>query len=211
MRSMMLLLSALLTCALGWTYPTSTNLAPSSEVMSDGKLRLEVSATSYGGLFRSQTERYIYSQFGWRKLEIGLDIYRYPDEDGNYETRWAFNVKAKVWNKGKNRPALAVGICDIGKGLVSSPYAVLGKTSGRSLWHLGFGRFGGNERWWIAVEYPLNSWISLVCDRLSGSDAHTSLGVYWSLSEEVELSVAFAYPHRKQNEEAIFLTFTWER
>ena len=103
--------------------------------MDDGEVRLEISALSYGGFFRSGTERYAFNQFGWRRLEWGFDIYRYPDEDGNYETRWAFNAKIKLWDETAKRPTLAAGVLDIGKGLTASPYAVLGKSWGRSVWH----------------------------------------------------------------------------
>jgi hypothetical protein len=209
LRLMAVVLLTALTCALAWSYPTSTNLTPSSEVMGDGEVRSEISTVSYGGFFRSGTERYAFSQFGWRKLEWGFDIYRYPDKDGNYETRWAFNAKIKLWEETARRPTLAVGVLDIGKGLTASPYAVLGKSWGRSVWHLGFGRFDDNERWWLAVEYPLSSRLWFVADKLSGSDAHASFGIYWSLNEKVELGIAFGLPNKGQNERAILLNFAW--
>lgn len=194
-----------------WAYPTSTNLTPSSEVMGDGEARLEISTVSYGGLFRSGTERYAFSQFGWRWLEWGCDIYRYPNDDGEYETRLAFNVKGRILRESKHRPTLAVGILDIGKGLTASPYAVIGKTLGRSVWHLGFGRFDGNERWWVAVEYPLNSRLWFVSDRLSGRDGFASFGIYWSLTENVELGVALGVPNKGGNDRAILLNLAWTR
>ncbi|MEZ8221455.1 Exopolysaccharide biosynthesis protein YbjH [Candidatus Fervidibacteria bacterium JGI MDM2 JNZ-1-D12] len=197
--------------SLVWAYPTSTNLTPSSEVMGDGEVRLEISTVSYGGLFRSGTERYTYSQFGWRWLEWGLDIYRYPDEDGNYKTRLAFNVKARVLREDKNRPTLALGILDIGKGLTASPYAVLGKTWGRTTLHLGLGRFCNNERWWVAAEYPLNSRLWFVFDRISGCDGYSCFGIYLSLSENLELGIALGIPNESGNDRAILLNFSWTR
>ncbi len=211
----MRVLAISLTLAIAWTvvwaYPTSTNLTPSSEVMGNGEVRLEILTVSYGGLFRSGTERYAYSQFGWRWLEWGLDIYRYLDEDGNYKTRLAFNVKARVLREDKNRPTLALGILDIGEGLTASPYAVFGKTWGRSIWHLGFGRFDDNERWWVAAEYPLNSQLWFVFDRISGRDGYSSFGVYWSLSENLEFGVALGIPNKGGNNRAILLNFSWTR
>lgn len=47
----MLLLSMIFVCVKVWAYPTSTNLAPSSEVMGGGEVRLEISTVSYGGFF----------------------------------------------------------------------------------------------------------------------------------------------------------------
>ncbi len=192
-----------------WAYPTSTNLVPSSEVMEEGAVRLELSTVSYGGLFRSGTERYAFSQFGWRHMEWGLDIYRYPDDDGNYKTCLAFNLKARILQESKQRPTLAVGILDVGKGLTVSPYAVLGKTWGRSIWHFGFGRFDDTERWWVAVEYPLNSQIWFAFDRLSGHDGYSSFGIYWSLNRNLELGVALGVPNKGKNDHAILLNFAW--
>ncbi len=197
--------------SLVWAYPTSTNLIPSSEVMGDGEVRLEISTVSYGGLFRSGTERYFFSQFGWRCLEWGLDIYRYPDEVGNYKTCLAFNVKARVLREDKNRPTLALGILDVGKGLTASPYAVLGKTWGRTTLHLGLGRFCNNERWWVAAEYPLNSRLWFVFDRFSGHDGYSGFGVYWSLTENLEFGVALGIPNKGGNDRAILLNFSWTR
>lgn len=179
--------------------------------MGNGELRLEISTVSYGGLFRSGTERYAYSQFGWRNVEWGFDIYRYPDDSGNYKTRLAFNLKAKLLEEKRQRPSLVIGVLDVGKGLTASPYAVFGKTWGRSTWHLGLGRFCGNERWWIAVDYPLDSQILLVLDRISGRDGYYSLGVYWSLTENLELGVALGIPNRGGNDRQIILNFAWTR
>lgn len=211
MRVLILGLVMAVACALAWAYPTSTNLAPSSEVMGDGETRLEISTVSYGGLFRSGTERYAYSQFGWRKLEWGLDIYRYPADNGSYKTHLAFNMKARIWEENERRPTLVVGVLDVGKGLTASPYAVFGKTWGRSTWHLGVGRFCDNERWWIAMEYPLNSQILFVFDRLSGRDGYSCLGIYWSLTESFELGVALGIPNRGGNDRQIILNFAWTR
>ncbi|MCX7778509.1 MAG: hypothetical protein N2381_10735, partial [Armatimonadetes bacterium] len=85
---------------------------------------------------------------------------------------------------------LALGVLDIGKGLTASLYAVLGKTLGRSTWHLGFGRFDDSKRWWIAVEYPLNSQLQLIFDRISGHDGYFCFGIYWSLNQNLELGLA---------------------
>lgn len=211
MRALTLVLATMVVCAVVWAYPTSTNLAPSSEVMRDGEVRLELSTVSYGGLFRSGTERYAFSQFGWRNLEWGLDIYRYPDDEGNYKTRWALNVKAMLLRETKHRPTLALGVFDIGKGLTASPYAVLGKTWGRSIWHLGFGRFDDNERWWVAVEYPLNSQLWFVADRISGRDGYACFGIYWSLSESLELGLAFGIPNKGESDKAFLLNLAWTR
>lgn len=205
----MLLLSMIFVCVKVWAYPTSTNLAPSSEVMGGGEVRLEISTVSYGGLFRSGTERYLFSQFGWRGLEWGLDIYRCQGEDGDCKTRWAFNTKVKVWDETESRPTLAVGILDVGKGLKSQPYAVLGKSQGRAVWHLGFGRLEENERWWLAIEYPLNSQVRFVADRVSGRDGCTSLGIYWALTERFELGIAVGVPNRNSNDRTITLNFSW--
>lgn len=194
-----------------WSYPTSTNLVPSSETMGHGEIRLELSTVSYKGLFRSGTEKYVFSQFGWRNWEWGFDLYRYPDEKGDYETRWAFNVKVRLWSETERRPTIALGILDAGKGLVASPYAVLGKSFGRSNWHLGFGRLSGNERWWTAVEYPLNSRLLIVADKLSGCDAHSSIGIYWSLSKNWELGLAFGFPNGSKSDKVILLNLAWTR
>ncbi|MGQ9462124.1 MAG: YjbH domain-containing protein [Candidatus Fervidibacter sp.] len=209
MRSLVLLLSMIFVCARVLAYPTSTNLTPSSEVIGEGEVRLEISTVSYEGLFRSGTERYLFSQFGWRRLEWGLDIYRYQDEDGDYKTRWAFNTKVKVWDETESRPTLAVGILDVGKGLKSSLYAVLGKSQGKAFCHLGFGRFDENERWWLAIEYPLNSQVWFVADRFSGRDGYTSLGIYWALTERFELGIAAGIPNKNSNDRTITLNFSW--
>jgi hypothetical protein len=74
---------------------------------------------------------------------------------------------------------------------------------------LGFGRFDDNERWWVAVEYPLSSQLRVIADRLSGKDAYTSFGIYWSLNEKVELGIALGFPNKGQNERAILLNLSW--
>jgi len=209
LRTVILVLATMFVWAVIWAYPTSTNLAPSSEVMEDGEVRLELSTVSYDGLFRSGTERYAFSQFGWRNLEWGLDIYRYPDNDGNYKTRWAFNVKARLLQETGHRPTVAVGILDVGRGLTTSPYAVLGKSWGRSVWHLGFGRLDDNERWWLAVEYPLNSRVWLTADRISGRDGYASFGIYWSPTKNLELGFALGIPNKSGNEKAFLLNLAW--
>ncbi len=190
-------------------YPTSTNLTPSAEVLSEGEKRYEVSFNSYGGLFRSGTERYLFSQFGWRNLEWGVDFYRYPDDDGNYRTRWAFNAKLRLWEETQRRPALAVGILDVGAGLKASPYAVLGKSVGRSVWHLGAGRFDDAERWWLAWEYELSPRWLLVVDRLSGRDGHSCVGLYWQFTRQLELGVVVGFPHRGDNDRLFILNLAW--
>ncbi|MCX7642354.1 MAG: YjbH domain-containing protein [Armatimonadetes bacterium] len=211
MRVLVLSLTVMILWAKMWAYPTSTNLAPSSEVMGKGEVRLELSTVSYGGLFRSGTEYYAYSQFGWHRLEWGFDIYRYPDGNGSYKTRLAFNVKARILDENGQSPSLVIGVLDVGKGLTASPYAVFGKTWGRSTWHLGIGRFCNNERWWVAAEYLLTSQLLLVIDRLSGRDGYSSLGVYWSLTENLELGVAVGIPNSSRNERAILLSLSWTR
>ena len=106
-------------------------------------------------------------------------------------------------------PTLALSVLDVWKGLTVSTYAVLGKSWGRSVWHLGFGRFDDNERWWIAVEYPLSSQLRVIADRLSGKDGYASFCIYWSLNEKVELGIALGIPNKGQNEQAILLNFSW--
>ncbi len=160
MRRLLLIWVVMLICSVVVAYPTSTNFVPSAGMLGDGERLYELSFTSYGGLFRSGTERYVFSQFGWRNLEWGLDLYHIPDDNGDYQKRWALNLKAQVWQEKGNRPSLVVGVLDVGKGLTAAPYAVLGKTRGRSAWHLGLGRLGQNERWWVAWEYQItNRWL----------------------------------------------------
>ncbi len=196
MRGLLLGWVVVLICSVVMAYPTSTNLAPSAGMLGDGERLYEISFTSYGGLFCSGTERYAFSQFSWRNLEWGLDLYHIPDDNGDYQKRWALNLKAQVWKEKGNRPSLVVGILDVGKGLTAAPYAVFGKTKGRSAWHLGSGRLGQNERWWVAWEYQIaNRWL-LAVDRLSGQDGYTGVGLYWRFNRCMEVSVAVGFPHR---------------
>jgi hypothetical protein len=124
-------------------------------------------------------------------IEAGLDY----DVSKGAETRVLLNAKYLVLSEGDRNPAIAVGICDMGRHLKSSPYAVATKDLGEVRGHLGVAGIDGSGQWFAGVDKAVSSRLILMADYTSGDDNNSSVGFSYQSSDRFGITSGVAFPN----------------
>jgi hypothetical protein len=193
MMRVIYLLALLLVSAPGAAaYPTSSNLIPTADMLEAGSLRLEFENDGAPGLFGPEADSYLLLQYApHSRLEVGLDLYSVAADND-----LLFNAKWLVAGEKERRPALAVGVLEVGKGYPVTQYLVATKDTGDGLrLHAGGAACDGDRALLLGAEQTLGDSDYLLADYATWPAGHVSLGIYHEWRSGVGLNLACAWPN----------------
>jgi hypothetical protein len=173
---------------------------PTADMLDPGALRLEWERDGYPSLLSGEGESYLLTQVGLsERLEAGVDIYQLEDA-----RTLAFNAKYLLMRGAGKRPALALGLLDLGHGLKPAWYLSAGRDVGGVRAHLGASRCGNRNGALAGVEYELPwPWpgsgrrpsLYILADWASGEEGYGTLGLYWETAGGLGINVAYGWPN----------------
>jgi hypothetical protein len=170
---------------------TGLAFIPTADMVKNGMYSIEL---QYDDTFARGNEktRILNAELGLTaRLEAGLDY----DTSKGAETRALLNAKYLVLSEGDRNPAIAVGICDVGKYLKSSPYAVATKDLGVVRGHLGVAGIDGKSQWFAGVDKAVTSRLTLMADYTSGDDNNSSVGFSYQSNDRFGITSGVAFPN----------------
>jgi len=173
---------------------------PTADMLEPGALRLEWERDGYPSLRSGEGESYLLAEVGLsERLEAGVDIYELEDARSV-----AFNAKYLLMRGAGKRPALALGLLDLGHGLKPVRYLSGARDVGGVRVHLGASRCGSENAALAGVEYELPwPWpgsgrrpsLYLLADWASGDEGYGTVGLYWETAAGLGLNVACGWPN----------------
>ncbi len=113
------------------------------------------------------------------RFEAGVDF----DLSHEAEARTLLNAKYLLSLGGKTRPALAIGVCNVGHDISATPYLVATQEFRGLRGHLGAARIDDHSRWFIGVDKPINEKLTLMTDYTSGADNCATVGVSYQFTD----------------------------
>lgn len=188
--SMMVVLVGLMSVSAQACY-TGLALIPTADVAQPGEYSIEL---QFDGTFARGNEetRILNTEFGLTpRLEAGIDY----DFSRDAENRTLLNAKYVVLTPGEHRPALAVGICNMGQNLKSSPYAVGTRACGSARGHLGVVSIDGSGRWFAGVDKAVNMKLTLTADYTSGNENNSSIGLSYQFNDRSGITSGVVFPN----------------
>ena len=155
-------------------------------------LRIEFENDGAPRLLGPQAESYLLLQWAPHpRLEVGLDLYSVGSSN-----RSLLNAKWLARTEGKGRPALGLGVLELGKGYTATGYLVATKDVGRGLrLHAGGALRGGSGALLLGMEQQIGRKDYLLADYASWPDGYLSLGIYREFSSGVAINLAYAWPN----------------
>lgn len=166
-------------------------LIPTADVLGQGEYCIEPQIDDTFGGDESAT-RILNFQFGLTpRFEMGLDF----DVSDEADTRSYLNAKYLAVAGGENKPAVALGICNIGKNSSSSPYIVGTQefTSVRA--HLGVMRIDRKNRLFIGADRPVSDKLTLMADYTAGDENYSSVGFDYAVTEKFSIFGGILIPN----------------
>jgi hypothetical protein len=183
-------------------FPTSLNLMPTADMLQPGSLRMELENDGAPSLFASGAESYLLLQYApSSRLEVGLDLYAVGESN-----RPLLNAKWLLLAEEKRRPALALGLMELGPGCSPTGYLVGTKELGpRFRGHLGAGLCDGRSALLWGGEWQLSENDYLVMDWTTWSSGYLSLGLYHEAQPGLGLNLAWAWPNDRSESGLLIL------
>lgn len=175
-----------------WAFPTSSNLIPTADMLEAGSLRVEFENDGAPVLLRAEAERYALLQYApSARLEVGLDLY-----SAGRANDPVFNLKWLAWPERSKRPALALGVLEVGPGYSPTTYLISTKDLGRGLRaHLGGASCAGSEALLLGGELQVRPNDYVLADWASWPSGYLSLGIYHEFVSGLGLNIAYAWPN----------------
>jgi hypothetical protein len=185
--------------------PGGLNVIPTVDVYDPGVLNLEYQTEGAGRLFGRDCRRLVLTQWGAaRGLEVGLD--KCVSEPGEPVL---LNAKYRLREEADRRPALAVGLQNVGRGQAAQPYLVAGWGLDRpTRRHLGAIRLEGGLAALVGVDYTWKA-LTFQADWVSGRENAASLGVSWALRPNVTVTYAAFLPNAEGGPGGHLLNLQW--
>ncbi|MGQ9525458.1 MAG: hypothetical protein ACUVTZ_11555 [Armatimonadota bacterium] len=179
-----------------WAAPAGLNLIPTADFYEPGSVSLEYQTDCEGRLFGGQQARYVLLQAGILPgLEVGLD--KCVTRDGG---PFVVNAKFRLMGPGARRPALAVGVQNVGAGQVGQPYVVCGVGFDQALrGHMGAISIDGTVRGMFGVDYTWRRW-TFQCDWVSGEDNAAGIGISFNLGSGLYVTYSLFLPNARGRE-----------
>ncbi|HUV04042.1 MAG TPA: hypothetical protein VMX94_02925 [Armatimonadota bacterium] len=125
------------------------------------------------------------------RLEAGVDF----DMSYDADPRILGNCKYLMAPGSKRAPAIALGLCNAGSKIRSSPYLVATQESGSLRGHFGIMRIEGNNRWFAGVDRAVSDRLTLVADYTSGDDNFASVGFNYQFEDEFGVMAGVLFPN----------------
>jgi len=169
---------------------TGLTLIPTAETVGANRYGVEL---QFDGAFpaRSTDTRIVNTQFGFgERLEAGVDY----DLSEEAPTRVLLNAKCLLATGGERTPALAVGICDVGRHLKSTPYAVATQELRGLRGHLGIARIESSGRWFVGTDGAVSERVTLMADCTSGDENWWSLGANYQFDHSLGVLAGVQFP-----------------
>ncbi|MGB9588371.1 MAG: hypothetical protein ACPL7O_09340 [Armatimonadota bacterium] len=166
-------------------------LIPTADVLGQGEYCIEpqVDDTLEGD---ESATRMLNLQLGLTpRFEMGIDL----DVSDEADTRSYLNAKYLAVAGGENKPAIAVGICNMGNNSCSSPYIVGTHefTSARA--HLGVMRIDHKNRLFIGADRPISDKLTLMADYTAGDENYSSVGFDYAVTEKFSIFGGILIPN----------------
>ncbi len=187
------LVIALAQCA--YAAPTGLNVIPTADVLGHNEVALEYENEGVK-LFGSHCEQWALLQIGlFDRLELGVDRC-FGGEPGTFG-----NAKVLLQEEEHTRPAVAVGVQNLGEGESAQPYLALAKHAAGARLHLGAIRLHDEAAVMVGVEYELSHTVALLIDHVTGTESVSGAGFDVELSEHLEIHVARIFSHSSHEED----------
>ncbi len=132
------------------------------------------------------------------RFEAGIDF----DMSRESDSRTLLNAKYLLLSDGKSCPALAIGVCNVGTHMESSPYAVASHDFGLLRAHLGSMRIDRSNRWFMGIDRAITSKFTFMADYTSGQDNFASVGGSYQLSQHFGIMAAVELPNDRSGNTA---------
>lgn len=172
---------------------TGLTIIPTAEVLDHGEYGIE---QQFDGAFplRGADARILNIEFGIvPRWEAGLDF----DLIEESETRVLLNAKYLVCPCGRHGPALAIGLCNAGSNVRSSPYLVASQDFGGPRAHLGVVRTDRVNRWFVGTDFAVNDRLTLMADFVSGPENSSSTGISYQFDDRFGILAGVMLPNAR--------------
>jgi hypothetical protein len=188
-------------------HPCYTGLVdiPTAEVIESGQCGLEL---QFDGAFarRRADTRIFNTEFGLnQRLEAGVDF----DLSHDVQARTLLNAKYMLSTRGNHSPALAVGICNVGRNVKSTPYVVATQQFKVLRSHLGGVRIEGNHRWFIGADRAITDRLTLIADCTSGSENSSTAGASYQFNDRFGILAGVTFPNARDEDARFTVHFVF--
>ena len=166
-------------------------IIPTADMVEPGKYAIEPQFD--GSLAESSVDtRILNSQFGLSpRFEAGVDF----DMSDDADPRVLGNFKYLAAPGFKRAPAIALGVCNAGSRIRSSPYAAATRDFGSLRGHLGFMHIEGSNRWFAGMDRALTDRLTLMADYTSGEENLASVGFNYQFEDEFGVMAGVLFPN----------------
>lgn len=182
---------------------TGLTVIPTADVVAPEGYGMEIQCDGSFAKADSDT-RVLNTEFGlMQRFEGGADI----DLHERSSSRAVLNAKYVLVPARKSNAAVAVGICNVGQNVRSSPYVVatLGFAAFRA--HLGTVEIAGNRRWFVGADRAVSRKLTLVADYTSGPENFASAGFSYQFDPRFGLMVGAEIPNAGGNDPRFTIHF----
>ena len=172
---------------------TGLGIIPTADTIKPGDYGVEM---QFDGRLAGATAdtRVLNTEFGLLpRFEAGVDFNISSESD----SRILLNAKYLLLSDGKSCPALAIGVCNVGTRVKSSPYAVASHDFGVLRAHLGSMRIDASICWCAGIDRAITSRFTSMADYTSGRDNFASVGGSYQFSQHFGIMAAVGIPNDK--------------
>jgi len=178
---------------------------PTADMVPAGEYGLEpqFDGSCEGG---SVGTRILNTQFGITpRLDAGVDF----DLSDDADPRVLGNFKYLAVNGGTRSPAVALGVCNLGSNIRSSPYVAATHGFGALRGHAGLMRIEGNNRWFIGADRNVTERLMLMADYVSGDENSSSVGFNYQFNDGFGILGGVLFPNADGEETGFTLHFVF--
>ncbi len=134
------------------------------------------------------------TQFGIAPgLDAGLDF----DLSDDAATTFLGNVKYLAVPGSERSPAVALGVCNMGGSLRSSPYVVATHDFEALRGHFGLLRIEGEDRWFIGADRAVTDRLTLMADYTNGGENFASVGIECQFDDNFGILGGVLFPNAR--------------
>jgi hypothetical protein len=178
---------------------------PTADVVEPGQYGIEL---QFDDSFArgSEDTRIVNTELGLTpRFEAGVDF----DVSREAESRVMLNAKYILWPAGEGRPALALGICNVGRRATNTPYLVATREFRSVRGHLGAARIDHRDCWIIGADRAVTDKLTLMADYTSGSDNSATIGGSYQFTDSFGIMAGVILPncHDEDTEFTVHLVF----
>ncbi len=178
-------------------------IIPTADLVPEGEYALEA---QLDGAFSGDVDevRIFNTQFGVTpRLELGLDF----DLSEGADTCLLLNAKYLVVEGAEHRPAVALGLCNVGSGRKATPYLVATHDFGLVRGHAGAISLEGTGRWFVGLDHAVNGRLTLMADYTNGSENAASVGCNYQFTDRFGALAGVLLPNASDGDTGFSLHF----